>query len=106
MSGESDPSTQLRFKRVLLKISGEALMGDRDYVLKVAARSIEDYEENVHAQLMRIPTLWNMTTTMVMSSVKATGELPLNPDPPPTAPRRPRPSSDGGHPYSPRIASP
>ena len=31
MSGETEPSSELRFKRVLLKISGEALMGPTEY---------------------------------------------------------------------------
>ncbi|WP_425406794.1 Lrp/AsnC family transcriptional regulator [Hwanghaeella sp.] len=104
------PSVQESFEETIRRIPRilecYKVMGERDYVLKVAARSIEDYEENVHAELMRIPTLWNMTTTMVMSSVKATTELPLTPDPPPAAPRRPPPSGDEAHPYTPRIASP
>lgn len=105
------PSVQEAFEETISQIPRVLecykVMGDRDYVLKVAARSIEDYEENVHARLMRIPTLWNMTTTMVMSSVKATTELPLSlVDPPPASPRRPRPSDDEAHPYTPRIASP
>ncbi len=104
------PSVQEAFEETISQIPRilecYKVMGEKDYVLKVAARSIEDYEENVHARLMKIPTLWNMTTTMVMSSVKATTELPLTPDPPPAAPRRPRPSDDEGHPYIPRIASP
>lgn len=31
MSGETEPASDLRYKRVLLKISGEALMGPTDY---------------------------------------------------------------------------
>lgn len=104
------PSVQEAFEETISQIPRilecYKVMGEKDYVLKVAAKSIEDYEDNVHAQLMRIPTLWNMTTTMVMSSVKSTTELPLSPDPPPAVPRRPRPSGDDEHPYTPRIASP
>lgn len=104
------PSVQEAFEETISQIPRVLecykVMGERDYVLKIAARSIEDYEENVHARLMRIPTLWNMTTTMVMSTVKATTELPLTPDPPPAGPRRPQPSDDEAHPYTPRIASP
>lgn len=82
------------------------VLGDRDYVLKVAVRSMEDYEENVHSRLVRISTIWDMTTTMAMTTVKSTTELPLKPDPPPASPRPPRPSADGVSPYIPRIASP
>ena len=82
------------------------VLGESDYVLKVAARSIEDYEENVHSRLVRISTIWDMMTTMAMSTVKSTTALPLQPDPPPAGPRRHRPSADGVSPYIPRIASP
>lgn len=82
------------------------VLGDRDYVLKIAVKSMQDYEENVHSRLVRISTIWDMTTTMAMTTVKSTTQLPLKPDLPPADRHLHRPSADGVSPYIPKIASP
>ena len=47
MSDAPNPSSQVKYKRVLLKISGEALMGDEDYGIdpKVIGRLADEVIE-------------------------------------------------------------
>ncbi|WPF65765.1 MULTISPECIES: Lrp/AsnC family transcriptional regulator [unclassified Corynebacterium] len=58
-------------------ISAERLFGDPDYLLRVAARDLEDYQRLRDNHLGGLPGLSKITSTMVMRTLVEHRPLPL-----------------------------
>ncbi len=52
--------------------------GDKDYLLKVIVRSIEEYEHLLKSTLTNLPLVDHLSSTFALKQVKNTTELPLN----------------------------
>jgi Lrp/AsnC family transcriptional regulator len=55
------------------------LMGDIDFMLLVATRTIEDYNNFVQKKLAQIPGVHSIDSRIVLEETKNTTELPLEP---------------------------
>lgn len=53
------------------------LMGDIDFILLVATRTIEDFNNFVQGKLAQIPGVQSIESRMVIEETKNTTELPL-----------------------------
>lgn len=53
------------------------MTGQRDYLLRVVARDLEDYERFVKARLTRVAGIANIESSFALGQVKHTGALPL-----------------------------
>jgi Lrp/AsnC family transcriptional regulator, leucine-responsive regulatory protein len=53
------------------------MTGPRDYLLRVVASDLADYERFVKAQLTRVPGIANIESSFALGQVKHTGALPL-----------------------------
>lgn len=53
------------------------LMGETDFLLKVVTRDVESYERFLRDQLSCIPAVQEVQSSMALTSVKSTTELPL-----------------------------
>jgi Lrp/AsnC family transcriptional regulator len=53
------------------------LMGQVDFLLRIVARDIEDYESLFFERLSRLPGVREINSMMAVSTVKETTELPL-----------------------------
>ena len=53
------------------------LMGDIDFILLVATRTIEDFNNFVQGKLAQIPGVQSIESRMVIEETKSTTELPL-----------------------------
>ncbi|MFC3120356.1 Lrp/AsnC family transcriptional regulator [Agaribacter flavus] len=51
--------------------------GDKDYLLKVIIKSIEDYEHLLKSTLTNLPLVDHLSSTFALKQVKNTTELPL-----------------------------
>lgn len=51
--------------------------GDRDYVLQIVARSMEDYDRFLNAEVLKHPAVQSANSTFVLREVKYSTELPL-----------------------------
>lgn len=58
-----------------------SMAGDSDYVLRVVARSIEDYEKFLKRTLLNLPGVSSVNSTFAMKRVKVTTVLPIWNDP-------------------------
>jgi DNA-binding Lrp family transcriptional regulator len=55
-----------------------ATTGQADYVLKVLARDIKDYERFLHETAFRLPGVTHVRSSVVLKEVKAETKLPLD----------------------------
>jgi Lrp/AsnC family transcriptional regulator len=53
------------------------LMGDIDFILLVATRTIEDFNNFLQGKLAQIPGVQSIESRMVIEETKNTTELPL-----------------------------
>jgi Lrp/AsnC family transcriptional regulator len=53
------------------------LMGEVDFLLRVLARDVEDYERFLRGSLARLPGVRDITSNIALSTVKSTTALPL-----------------------------
>lgn len=51
--------------------------GDRDYVLQIVARSMEDYDRFLNAKVLKHPAVQSANSTFVLRDVKYSTALPL-----------------------------
>lgn len=51
--------------------------GDHDYVLKVLARSIRDYEETIKHKILQLPHVSFISTSLTLKEVKNTPDVPV-----------------------------
>lgn len=63
--------------------------GDKDYLLRIVAESVEHYEELLKKQLVHLPNVASVNSTFALKQVKYTTELPLK------APDKKSPDKDG-----------
>lgn len=56
------------------------LMGTTDFMLRIVARDIDAYESFFFDQLSKLPGVQEINSTVALSEIKATTELPLGPD--------------------------
>ena len=53
------------------------LMGETDFLLKVVTQDVEGYEQFLRNKLSTIPSVQEVQSSMALTSVKSTSELPL-----------------------------
>lgn len=53
------------------------LMGTTDFMLRIVARDIEAYERFFFERLSKLPGVQEITSTVALSEIKATTELPI-----------------------------
>ncbi|WP_445191576.1 Lrp/AsnC family transcriptional regulator [Sphingomonas sp. Tas61C01] len=53
------------------------LMGKTDFMLRIVARDIEAYERFFFDKLSRLPGIQEITSTVALSEIKSTSELPI-----------------------------
>lgn len=53
------------------------LMGEVDFLLRVLARDVDDYERFLRERLARLPGVRDITSSIALSTVKSTTALPL-----------------------------
>ena len=58
-------------------IAGYAMSGSHDYMLKVVARSMDDFSDLTMRTILRWPGVQNVSSTFVMEEIKESSELPL-----------------------------
>lgn len=51
--------------------------GDKDYVLRVVARNVDDYEQLLKKTIVHLPNVASVNSTFALKQVKYTTELPL-----------------------------
>ncbi|QCB54043.1 Lrp/AsnC family transcriptional regulator [Sphingopyxis sp. PAMC25046] len=56
------------------------LMGTTDFMLRIVARDIDAYESFFFDQLSKLPGVQEINSTVALSEIKATTELPLGQD--------------------------
>lgn len=56
------------------------LMGTTDFMLRIVARDIDAYERFFFDQLSKLPGVQEINSTVALSEIKATTELPLGQD--------------------------
>lgn len=54
------------------------LMGNVDFMLRIVARDIEAYERFFFDKLSQVPGIQEVNSTVALSEIKSTTELPLN----------------------------
>jgi len=57
------------------------LMGEVDFLLRVLARDVDDYERFLRERLARLPGVRDITSSIALSTVKSTTALPLERSP-------------------------
>jgi Lrp/AsnC family transcriptional regulator len=53
------------------------LMGTTDFMLRIVARDIDAYERFFFDKLSRLPGVQEITSTVALSEIKSTSELPI-----------------------------
>ncbi|MBL1405155.1 MAG: AsnC family transcriptional regulator [Hyphomicrobiales bacterium] len=53
------------------------MTGDHDYILRVLARSVEDYEKTIKNSLMGLPNVAALHTSLTLREVKNSSSVPL-----------------------------
>ena len=53
------------------------LMGTNDFMLRIVARDIDAYERFFFDKLSRLPGVQEITSTVALSEIKSTSELPI-----------------------------
>ena len=61
-------------------IDAYVLMGTTDFMLRIVARDIDAYESFFFDQLSKLPGVQEINSTVALSEIKATTELPLGQD--------------------------
>ena len=51
--------------------------GDQDYILRVLARSVRDYEETIKHILLQLPHVASIRTSLALNEVKNTPDVPV-----------------------------
>jgi len=51
--------------------------GGQDYILKVLARSVRDYEEAIKQKLLKLPHVASINTSLALKEVKNTPDVPV-----------------------------
>ena len=51
--------------------------GDQDYILRVLARSVRDYEETIKHRLLELPHVGSIRTSLALNEVKNTTNVPV-----------------------------
>ena len=64
-----------RFPEVL---ECHTMMGEIDFTLRVVARDVEAYEKFFREQLSRLPAVQEVNSSIALSQIKSTTELPLS----------------------------
>ena len=69
------------FERATLRIEEivqvYSATGDQDYILRVLARSVRDYEEIIKHRLLELPNVSSIRTSLALSEVKNTTNVPV-----------------------------
>lgn len=53
------------------------MSGEFDYLLRIAVRSVRDYEKTVKGQLLKLPHVGNMNSHFALNEIKNTTSLPI-----------------------------
>lgn len=53
-------------------------MGTMDFMLRIVTRDIDAYEKFFFEQLSRLPGVQEINSTVALSEIKATAELPID----------------------------
>ena len=51
--------------------------GDQDYILKVLAGSVQDYEQTIKHKLLELPHVGSIRTSLALGEVKNTPDVPI-----------------------------
>jgi Lrp/AsnC family transcriptional regulator len=51
--------------------------GDKDYVLQIVIKSVEDYEQLLRKTLLKLPNVGSIHSTFCLKEIKYTTQLPL-----------------------------
>ncbi|WP_294223403.1 Lrp/AsnC family transcriptional regulator [uncultured Shimia sp.] len=51
--------------------------GDQDYILKVLALSVRDYEETIKQRLLKLPHIGSIRTSLALNEIKNTPDVPV-----------------------------
>ena len=51
--------------------------GDQDYILRVLAKSVRDYEDTIKHRLLELPHVGSIRTSLALSEVKNTTNVPV-----------------------------
>ena len=51
--------------------------GDQDYILRVLARSVRDYEDTIKHRLLELPHVGSIRTSLALNEVKNTTNVPV-----------------------------
>jgi DNA-binding Lrp family transcriptional regulator len=101
-----DASTVTAFETAIAELPqvrhAERLFGDPDYLLRVAARDLDDFAALRDQCLATLPGIHRLTSTIVMKRIVDNRPLPLNPRPLKTTP--PHPHDNHGKPWGRRPA--
>lgn len=54
-----------------------SLTGDYDYVLRVLARNMQDYEQNMKESIVELPNVASINTSVTMKEIKNTTIVPV-----------------------------
>lgn len=78
---QEDRETLLAFEATVTRVSAvvqvQRLFGNPDYLLRVVAPALGDYQEIEDEQLARLPGVQRLTSTIVMKQVLPTRGLPV-----------------------------
>ena len=58
-------------------VESYSLSGEKDYLLKVVAKSVEDYERILKQSIVHLPHVASVSSTFALKQIKYTTELPL-----------------------------
>ena len=51
--------------------------GDQDYILRVLARSVRDYEDTIKHRLLELPHVGSIRTSLALNEIKNTTDVPV-----------------------------
>jgi len=78
---DHDRESLLRFEAAAEKLPDVlqcySISGEHDYLLRVLAKSVKDYEAAVKNELLQLPHVGHISTSFALNEIKNTSVLPL-----------------------------
>ena len=68
---------EIAAKRVPEIVQCYSATGDQDYILRVLAQSVRDYEETIKYKLLQLPHVASIRTSLALNEVKNTPDVPV-----------------------------
>ena len=76
-SRESLEEFEAATRRIPEVVECYSATGDQDYILKVLASSVRDYEQTIKHKLLALPHVGSIRTSLALSEVKNTPDVPV-----------------------------